>query len=181
MELALVHEFAARLGGPGVVREIRTLVHAPDPRVGEPSGLQCGGSQTVCAVSLDQVDLPSVAAIRSALAERRPATLVLSDAGLSCVAGDLGGVLGLRRPSEASWRFADRVGPEHTALIVGGGHVGSALARVLATLDLDVVVADERENIAMLSGSRDVGYRSVIAPQVHWPRSCTHRTRPSPW
>ena len=164
MELALVREYAARLGGPEAVREIRTLVHALDARHGEPSGLQCGGSQAVCAVSLDPADLPAVAAIRMALAERRPATVVISDAGLSCIAGDATGGLGLRRSSEASWRFADRVGPEHTALIVGGGHVGSALARVLATLDLDVVVADERANLAMLGDDADLGYRSVVAP-----------------
>ena len=91
MELALVREYAARLGRSEVVREIRTLVHALDARHGEPSGLQCGGSQTVCAVSLDLADLPAVVDIRSALAERRPATVLLSDAGLSCVEGDSGG------------------------------------------------------------------------------------------
>ena len=164
MELALVRDYAARLDGSDVVRELRTLVHTLDARHGDPSGLQCGGSQTVCAVSLDPADLPAVAAIRSALADRRPATIVLSDAGLSCVAGDATGGLGLRRASEASWRFTDRVGPEHAVLIVGGGHVGSALARLLATLDLDVVVADERANLAMLSDGGDLGYRAVIAP-----------------
>ena len=146
------------------MREIRTLVHALDARHGEPSGLQCGGSQTVCAVSLDPVDLPAVVDIRSALADRRPAMVVLSDAGLSCAEGDPGDTSGLRRVSDSSWRFADRAGPEHAALIVGGGHVGSALARLLATLDLDVVVADERTNLAMLSAGDDLGYRSVVAP-----------------
>jgi xanthine dehydrogenase accessory factor len=164
MELAIVREYATRLGGPEVVREIRTLVHALDARHGEPSGLLCGGSQTVCAVSLDPADLPAVAAIRSALTERRPAMVVLSDAGLSCAEGDPGETSGLRRISDSSWRFTDRVGPEHAALIVGGGHVGSALARVLAILDLDVVVADERANLAMLSAGADLGYRCVVAP-----------------
>jgi len=164
MELALVREYAARLADSEVVREIRTLVHTRDARHGEPSGLQCGGSQAVCAVSLDPADLPAVEEVRSAWAERRPAAVVLSDAGLSCVAGDAGGAWGLGRASESSWRWADRVGPEHTALIVGGGHVGTALARVLATLDLDVIVADERENVAMLSAGVDLGYRAVVSP-----------------
>jgi xanthine dehydrogenase accessory factor len=164
MELALVREYAARLGDSEVVREIRTLVHTRDARHGEPSGLQCGGSQAVCAVSLDPADLPAVEEVRSAWAERRPAAVVLSDAGLSCVAGDAGGAWGLGRASESSWRWADRVGPEHTALIVGGGHVGTALARVLATLDLDVIVADERENVAMLSAGAYLGYRAVVSP-----------------
>ncbi len=164
MELALVREYAARLGAGEVVREIRTLVHAPDARHGEPSGLHCGGSQTVCAVSLGPAELPVVAALRSALAGRRPATVVLSDSGLSCAEGDPGDARGLQRPSDSSWRFADRVGPEHAVLVVGGGHVGSALARVLATLDLDVVVADERANLAMAPAGADPGYRSVVSP-----------------
>lgn len=164
MELALVREYAARLGMSEAVREIRPLVHAPDARHGEPSGLQCGGSQTVCAVSLGPADLPAVAAIRSALAARRPATVVLSEAGLSCAEGDPDGTGGLRHTSDSTWRFTDRVGPEHAVLVVGGGHVGSALARVLATLDLDVVVADERENLAMAHAGADVGYRPVVTP-----------------
>jgi xanthine dehydrogenase accessory factor len=159
-----VREYADRVGRGETVRELRTLAHSREPRHGEPSGLVCGGAQTVCAVALDPSDLPVVAAIRAALASRSPAAVVLSPDGLACVPRDPGGARGLERPGAETWRWSAPVSPEHTALVVGGGHVGGALARLLATLDFDVVVADERANLAMSPDPSPTGYRAVVAP-----------------
>lgn len=144
MERGLVGEYADRLRTGASFRDLRRLVHIEQPRRGEPSGLRCGGSQTLCAISMSAADLEVVGETLEGLRSGRPAGITISGNGLAC--GTDGGC-GLVE-EDGGWVYRDPLVPAVTVLIVGGGHVGSALASLLQTLDMHVIVADERENLA---------------------------------
>jgi xanthine dehydrogenase accessory factor len=52
------------------------------------------------------------------------------------------------RDSEAARAMLDQLKTTRTLIIVGGGEVGAALARIARTLDLRVVIVDGRERLA---------------------------------
>ena len=52
-----------------------------------------------------------------------------------------------RFQEENEWRYEENFGPMNTAYVIGGGHVGLALSRVLAMLDFRIVVLDERPDV----------------------------------
>lgn len=52
--------------------------------------------------------------------------------------------------SANDWIYRERVGPQFTMHIVGGGHVGTALARVMRALDFYVKVYDQRPDLHLM-------------------------------
>jgi xanthine dehydrogenase accessory factor len=60
------------------------------------------------------------------------------------------------------WRFTEHVPAPDTIYIIGGGHVGLALARVMATLDFRIVVFDERPDVDTLVNNRSAHEKRVL-------------------
>jgi xanthine dehydrogenase accessory factor len=147
MEYRLKEQYERRLRENEEVHEVRLLVHSAETKRGEPSVLSCAGSQTVCIVTLGKKDLPAVTSIVHALESKTPARMVLSQDGLAVEAGAQPMHAAFEQTSERQWTYAENVGPALTAIIVGGGHVGNALSRILATLQMYVIVYDERDDL----------------------------------
>jgi xanthine dehydrogenase accessory factor len=59
----------------------------------------------------------------------------------------LGEGLAVGEPAEGAWRFTARMGARPRAYVVGGGHVGLEMCRVLAGLDFYVVNIDDRPDL----------------------------------
>lgn len=120
----------------------------------EASGMLCGGSQTTALYLCTERDLPTLEAVADAWRQQRGGVWQLGPAGMAFAAAD-----SLPQPrlfqhgGIAPWRYAERVGVVDTAYIVGGGHVGLALSRLLATLEFRVVVWDERDGLATLAAN----------------------------
>ena len=55
---------------------------------------------------------------------------------------------------EDSWAYSGPVGLEDTLYIIGGGHVGLALSRVMATLPFRIVILDNREDLPTMAANR---------------------------
>lgn len=144
MEQRLVCDYAQRLRGGTGFGHLRRLVHVEQPLRGEPSGLRCGGSQTLCAVSLTAADAGVVQQVVAGLRAGRPPGITISGRELALGNDGRRGLV----EEAGGWVYRDPLVPAVTVLIVGGGHVGSALARVLHTLDVNVLVADDRQNFA---------------------------------
>ncbi len=149
VERAAIERARRKLAAPPSPPEAWRAVHRE--RDAEASGLICGGEQTLALHLCGPADRSVLAAWQAAVEQPDGAgALTLSPAGLAfepaarLAAPDWTGGDG------PDWRFRAPAGFADTVFIVGGGHVGLALSRLLAGLDVRIVVLDERMDISTL-------------------------------
>lgn len=126
---------------PGEVQ----LTHRPG--VETASGLICGGEQWVAWAPLEPARLEEVRAVVAAVAEGQRIGWTIGPAGWA-LGGPAGWAVSEPDGEAAPSSHAMASGPSHEVWVIGGGHVGLALTRVLATLDFWVVAAEERPGVA---------------------------------
>jgi len=163
MEFSLIEHYARLLAEGKTIRDLRTLVHSPQTNRGEPSGLSCAGSQTIFALSLNESDRAAVHTLYKAWAEQLPAKMILTNRGLACADEKNAEHIRFQHESSSSWTYEENMGLEYSVYIVGGGHVGFALSRVMATLDFTVVVYDDRPELPILK-ENTFAHKKIVAP-----------------
>ncbi len=152
-ERMLIDKAADSLREDRAGHTILTLQHNEGEK-GMRSGMICAGSQTFAMVFLTRADAESVAAVAAVEREGRPARAVLSPAGLQLVAEPLPEAdRRWRHTSHADWRYEENVGMRDRLTIIGGGHVSLALSRVAATLDFNITILDNREDLPTMTGN----------------------------
>lgn len=158
VEHRLVEDARALLRAPPEPGRARTFIHHPGTGSGdEPSGMICGGGQTVLVRICRGGDLPAL----DAWSRGDRGCLIIEPGGLRFEPG-------AHRPAAVrferrgdGWIYEEIVGVWDTVHIVGGGHVGRALARLLAGLNFRVDVIDPRpEAAAELAGTPGVVCRA---------------------
>jgi xanthine dehydrogenase accessory factor len=136
-------------------------VHQPEHP--QTSGMVCGGRQTVVTYPCRPRDRAAVESVLQRLEAGPPGVLTLTARGLS---------VGPPRRKAApfhfvqesgSWRFQEHFRAPDTVFIVGGGHVGLALSRVMATLGFRIVVFDERPDLNTLVSNTFAHEKQVLA------------------
>jgi xanthine dehydrogenase accessory factor len=116
---------------------------------GEASDSICSGQQTIAVVPLTPSHLAQLEILSEMEAEGTPGMLTLGPKGPSVDRGSIGPTL--LTEEEENWHFTMPIGPLDTLTIIGGGHVGLALSRVMSALPFRIVVLDDREDLATLS------------------------------
>jgi len=61
------------------------------------------------------------------------------------------------------WRYEENIATQNFFYIAGGGHVGLALSRVMATLDFHVTVFDHRDHLKMMQ-ENTYAHNKVVIP-----------------
>ncbi|MCX6558808.1 MAG: XdhC family protein [Candidatus Aminicenantes bacterium] len=135
---------------------------------GKRSGMICSGWQRLAMLPLSDMDSDAVDSLIFALKRNRPGLLKISQAGMEFQPR--------KKPtadtafsfnSSDDWLYQEEAGQRPTLTIIGGGHVGLALSRVMAELNFHVVVLDDRAGVATMTGNiyaqekRLVSYRNV--------------------
>ncbi|MDZ4198845.1 MAG: XdhC family protein [Kiritimatiellia bacterium] len=141
VEYRMVEEARAALKNPPVPALVRRLAHHAHPGPGvEDSGMICGGEQTVLLFVARPEDAPVI----ESWSLGRPGRIRLTPSGLRFDPAPPGAscIHFLREPE--GWRYEEPVGVEPTVYLVGGGHVGQALARLLPELSFRVMMMDPR-------------------------------------
>ncbi len=150
VEFDLVNHAKALLAGQQAKPSLLTKLHHHAAE-GDLSGMACGGEQVIavycCGSSERQLIRHLTVVDRGGGEELLQATAQ----GLSVIPNQ-NKLLGTRfeKTDATGWSYQESIGVRKTAYIIGGGHVALALSRVLATLDVDIVVLDERENLETL-------------------------------
>lgn len=126
---------------------VKRVFHSPDTQF-EPSGLICSGWQTILLKRLEPDAASAAKAICTAYDEHRSGLLRVSPSEFSFDPQrrgkhDVSFVWG----GEQTWTLEQNVGVLDTVYVVGSGHVGLALTRILSTLDMRVVTFDDREGV----------------------------------
>ncbi len=126
---------------------VRKLFHSRET-IHEKSGLICSGSQTILLTPLFQDSKSMVQEIVRTFNEYRAGGLHMSGQEFSFNAH--------QRYScdrkfvyrgEDDWELEENIGVLDTVYIIGSGHVGLALSRVMSALDFRVVVIDDRPEV----------------------------------
>jgi len=125
--------------------EIKRLYHSNSPTQ-EKSGLICGGRQTIIFKFLSNFDLKTVENIINNLDEMIPGVLSVDAKNFSYKSQkDISKIEFF--DDGIKWKYNEQIGISETVYIVGGGHIGLAVSRVMKNLGFYVVVFDHREDV----------------------------------
>ena len=135
---------------------------------GETSDSICSGSQTIAVLPLAPRHLPAVELLAGMEDRGLSGALILTPSGPAAESRVVDAPQLSRTLDD--WRFEMPFGPRDTLTIIGGGHVGLALSRIMATLPFRIVVLDDRENLPTLENNS-------WAHEIHrvsWPEIARH-------
>ncbi|RSK36006.1 XdhC family protein [Hymenobacter metallilatus] len=146
MEHKFVELARTLLRQPGFAPVLRHQVHrreAPSNR----SGMICSGEQWVLLLPLSAADLPVISRVKQQLRGPGRSRLWLTARGGVQVEelAPPGPHCSVQLGSD--WAYSEQIGFRDQATIVGAGHVALALSRVLASLEFDLTVLDDRPGL----------------------------------
>lgn len=161
-------EFAGTIGGGAAEIQLieRAAAHQGDAEISRfrhtPSegGTLCSGVQEFAIIPLGRDDLDPIRSIVDTIENHRTGTLRLSAGGLTFETGVAAPHAFSRE--ENTWMYAGPIGLEDTLYIIGGGHVGLALSRIMATLPFRIVVLDNRDDLPTMAANRWAHERQVV-------------------
>jgi len=147
MEFDLVTEINDSFSNNVELNFARKLHHS-NLANGEKSGLICGGVQTIVFKSLSNKNSTTIESIVKSLDERRNGLLSITDSSFSFTPNkECDNEISIETDSNSNWKFEENIGIPNTVYIIGGGHVGLAVSRIMSTLDFHVVVFDHRKDV----------------------------------
>lgn len=149
MEHKFVELARTRLPAPQPRPLLRLQIHRKDSPT-DRSGMICSGEQWVLLFPLTAADLSAVEACAEALGNNISGLVKVSAAtGLEILPVPLGAPRYTFHKGE-QWQYQERLGFSSRATIIGAGHVSLALCRVLAALDFELTVLDDRPDLPTL-------------------------------
>lgn len=150
MEFDIVNEANELLSQKKNVCFFRKLHHS-NLGNGDKSGLICGGVQTIIFKSLGKSDLNIIRTIIKNIESQIAGLVQISKSNFSFSPSNKIDEDILFISDIDNWVLKENIGTPSRVYIVGGGHVGLAVSRVMSTLDFYVTVFDHREEVATLS------------------------------
>lgn len=147
MEYNIIEEINESFSSGFEFNAIRKLHHNTSA-MGDKSGLMCGGIQTILLKSIGKSYLEIVNNILTTLDNNAGGLLSISHELFKFNSeGKNYNDVTFSIENDSSWLYEENIGNPNTAYIVGGGHVGLAVSRIMQTLNYRVVVFDNRSGI----------------------------------
>ncbi|MFN8393571.1 MAG: XdhC family protein [Bacteroidia bacterium] len=161
MEHKLVEMALDRLRSGLPLWEVKRQIHSKEAPTDQ-SGMICSGEQTVAMLRLEPGHSNSVHDAIAFLESGKPFCLSLSESRLGIHTHD--GASGQQRfeaMSQDSWIYEEVAGQPSIAHVVGAGHVGLELCKVLSGLDFLVINYDDRPGLNTLEAN-DFAHRKIV-------------------
>lgn len=180
MEARLIEEGLIALEQGDAQPRLETLHHRRKAR-GKLSGLMCAGHQTNLYHILNPDDADLIARIVQVIDEDRPGLLTYTAGGLSLAEGEAGDpahppIIVEGENESAGWRVTEQLLNWKRVAIIGGGHCGLALSRVMQQLGYTVSIFDTRPDVFTFATNTYARHRIVVedyaeaGPRIHAPR-----------
>ena len=129
----------------------KTLYHNQNDK-NESSGLICGGKQIFIFNFLDESNIDLVNKIITYLESQTRSVLVNSQNGIFVQTNiSQTNKFDFNYTDEIIFEYKEIYGISDTVYIIGGGHVGLALSKVMANLDFYIVIVDHRDEVFTMS------------------------------
>ncbi len=149
MEFNIVNECKRYLSSGTKVHFIKELKHYPVKD--KSSGLICAGSQTISITLLNQSHFEIINSIIESFESSIPKLLCINNDGLMVCEKDSREInFEFAFYNENYWHYREMIGISETIYVVGGGHVGLALSKIMKLLDFKVILIDDREHVPTL-------------------------------
>ncbi len=124
------------------------ILHHNPKSAKDKSGLICGGTQAIIFSKILPVHKRKIEKQLQNTKERKKSLMILSSGGLNFDNSRWNeNRYSFFYKSDEDWRYEENSGEPDTVYIIGGGHVGLAVSRVMATLDFYVITFDKRKNV----------------------------------
>ena len=143
--------------------QLLKLLHHEDGS-GKRSGNICSGWQRLAILPLAGSDSDSVDSLIFALKRNRPGRLKFSPQGMEFQPRKKpSAAIDFKFKSAEDWLYQEEAGQRPTVTIIGGGHVGLALSRVMADLNFHIVVLDDRPFVATMTANTYAQEKHVVS------------------
>jgi xanthine dehydrogenase accessory factor len=146
MEYNMIQEAIKTIANESLTTELKVQRHKKN--VLHSSGLLCSGTQLIGFVRLGESSFPQVKKIIANLKDRVDGILEISDSKFDYTepADNTFGLREFKQEGE-QWQYRELYGRPDTAYIIGGGHVGLALSKVMSAIGYYVVIFDPRKEV----------------------------------
>ena len=145
-------EFSLELLFSGKETAIKRLYHS-NSTSHEKSGLICGGRQTIIFKILSSNKLKIIEHIIENIKTRIAGKLIITQDEFS-YKNDSEFLKIEFNDDQIKWEYKEQIGLTDAVYIVGGGHIGLAVSRIMKTLGFYVVVFDHREDVFTLEQNK---------------------------
>ena len=143
--------------------QLLKLLHHEDG-AGKRSGMICSGWQRLAMLPLAGGDSDAVDSLIFALKRNRPGRLKFSPGGMEFQPRKKpAAAIAFTFRSAEDWMYQEEAGQRPTVTIIGGGHVGLALSRVMADLNFHIVVLDDRAKVATMAANTYAQEKQVVS------------------
>lgn len=162
MEHNLVEHAAASLNDNTKILSIKKLYHAGDSRE-DSSGMICSGAQTIFTLTLEENNLLTVEKIIDAILHHKIAAVRFDPKGLHYTESDLKEKrIVFNYQDEQNWTYQENLSQLDTIYIIGGGHVGLALSKVMSFLNFYIILIDNRMNLQTMELNQYADEKIII-------------------
>ncbi|MCK7522939.1 MAG: XdhC family protein [Ignavibacteriales bacterium] len=162
MEHNLVDEAVENLKNGKKVSSLKKLYHQGDSRE-DSSGMICSGAQTIFAITLGSENLQTIEKILQSIESSEKSAIKLAPNGLVFVEQDLlQKKIVFHFENEQKWFYRENISQQDTIYIIGGGHVGLALSKVMSFLGFYIVLLDNRPSLQTMELNQFADEKKVI-------------------
>jgi len=147
MEFDIVTEVNDSFAKNSNLNFVRKLHHS-NLASGDKSGLICGGVQTIVFKSLSKSNFETIDSIVKSLDKMINGLLEITESDFSFTQNKSDTKeISIESDLNSKWIFKENIGTPNTIYIIGGGHVGLAVSRIMSTLDFYIVIFDHRKDV----------------------------------
>ncbi|HIP35404.1 MAG TPA: XdhC/CoxI family protein [Crocinitomix sp.] len=126
------------------------------------SGMICSGEQTVVFHPLNKKDIPTIKKIIKSFVTNKEGFLTLSPNGVNFKEKRSETRFDFTKTSNKDWLYKEQLNYKEKVYIIGAGHVGLAISKLLDTLNFNVVLFDDRDNLNTFNENDFVMKKQVI-------------------
>ncbi len=164
MELKLIEKCNKILKQPENRPILLPQYHHKSASEEERSGLNCNGKQDVVFIPLDKEHLDSIEFLVNSYENEDFGQITLTPGGLKIIKQvENPEKCNFNFKSDEEWMYQENFGKPNTVYIIGGGHVGHAITRILATLDFYVILIDYREDMKLFEQNK-YAHNKILCP-----------------
>jgi xanthine dehydrogenase accessory factor len=149
-----------------VTAEIRKQIH--DKAVGKnQSGMICSGEQTIFLYQISEKDIDAVEKLIASLEQNKNGTLHLSANGIlfENIAPSKDFDFNLNTdedPIAIGWSYSEKTGFNNHLYIVGGGHCALAFSKLMSTMDFDIHLFEDREQLNTVEKNNYANEKTIV-------------------
>jgi len=126
------------------------------------SGMICSGEQSIVILPISVKDIPLIEQLVDCLQKRESGTLLISSNGLEFLKTSITKPYTFQFLDDRNWQYKEKLGFKKFAYIIGGGHVGQALTKVLVDLEFHCTVIDDRQQLHTLKNNSYAHQKIVV-------------------